>query len=303
MTLYCVPEDQHYAQCHIPRSGLRSNYLMSGVLALAATDLARCSQGKDSARYLCAALEYYNEASADFRIQLANVNSDNIDLLYYFGSMAGTIHFLLPNQPPSSTDRFVRLFEMLLGAFKIVKCGIRWLLEGPTSFKRIVDLAQEPVAVTDPDSIIALDRLASVCSQILPELDNEIGEDGDLPDPQVLSYRVLMSQLRICFAEDELGRMKCYWMSVVTVGGWAFTKALTNREPLALFIMLHIAVLLNRSSKDHMAWWLGGLGPDLLEEISGLLQQSPIAQIPGGLEAIDWARSQVGLPVLILNGD
>lgn len=299
MTLYCVPEDQYYAQCHIPHNGLSSSYLMSGILALAATDLARCSQGKDSARYLCAALEYYNDASAGFRIQLANVNRSNIDLLYYFGSMAGTIHFLMPNQPASSIDRFVRMFEMLLGAFKIVKCGVRWLLEGPTSFKHVIKLAQETSAVTDPDSIIALDRLASVSDQLMPGINDEITENGELPDPKALAYRVVLSQVRVCFAEDELARMKCYWMSVVSIGSWTFAKCFADREPLALFIMLNLSVLLNRSARDPMAWWLGDSGIALVEELSGLLQQSPISEIPGVLESINWARTEAGLPVLI----
>ena len=299
MTLYCVPEDQYYAQCHLPRSALRHKYMMSGILALAAMDLARCSQGKDSARYLCAALEYYNEASADFRIQLGNVNRENIDLLYYFGSMAGTIHFLMPSQPSSHIDRFVGLIEILLGAFKIVKYGVRWLIEGPTSFKTVLKLTQTNVAVTDPDSLIALDRLSSVSSQLLPGLNDELTSDGELPLPEVLMYRVLLSQVRDCFAEAELERMKCFWMSSASIGGWGFANALANREPLSLFIMLHLSVLLDRSSKDQFAWWLGSAGKDLIEEISGILQQSPIVQIPGGLEAIDWARSQVGLPMLI----
>ncbi|TAQ86410.1 hypothetical protein B7494_g5255 [Chlorociboria aeruginascens] len=303
MGFYCIPGDEEYLQNHLPSAALRSNYLMSGILATAAVDLARTSQRGDSAKYLCAALEYSNKASADFRAQLCDINPENLHLLYYFAIIAAAINFALTVEQLHILDRMNIFFDMIIGATEISSVNIQWLVESPCSMRMLLNYEWVAINILDNDTKTALDRLTSISHQIrVPVSGDNAQYDAKkhLLGSEVYMYQIAIAQLKHCFAEDVRDLVKGYFTTFAVVPGRELAMAIKNLEPLALVIMMHFGVLLDRIAVDVTAWYLASAGKDLVKEISEILQYSLIAQIPEGLKCIAWTRHQVGLPPLLL---
>jgi hypothetical protein len=299
MGLCSVPEDQPHLQDYLPRAALKASYLMNGLLALSALELSR-SSGKP-ATYLPAALEYSNKASADFRSQLCNITQENLHLLYYFSSIAAAFNFALPVEQMSPIERMMIAFDMVLGGFTLAMINYQWLVDSPTSLKALLDYGKVTLDILDSDTKIALDRLTSVSRQMTPKsIQSETQDTGqeDHADSEVYIYRVAISQLKYCFAEDARDRIKGYCLTLTPVAGAEFISAIRSMEPVALFILMYFGVLLHRYGADPMVWWVSTMGRDLVEEISGILLGSPLAHLEDGREGIAWTRQQVGLPPL-----
>ncbi|PGH14104.1 hypothetical protein AJ79_03221 [Helicocarpus griseus UAMH5409] len=300
MGLYSIPADEYYMQILLPRSALKAGYVMNSLLAAAAVDLAKSSSEAESATYLCAALEYSNKASAGFRSELENINEQNLHLLYHLAALSALIQFVLPNRQQSVLERLEVVFDLFLGACNIATFNAKWLIEAPCSSRDIIHYKPLSMEILDPDTIAALQNLSVVSRQIRVPGSKTMaafvgGEETPLASEE---YLITIAQIKYCFAEDACGRIKGYCLSLVSVGGRDYVTAVKSREPMALFILMYFGVLLERASRDYMAWWVGSGGRDLVQELSEILEHSTIAQIPEGREGMSWTRQQVGLPPL-----
>ena len=301
MGFYSIPEDQDYLQVYLPRSALRASYLMNGILATAAVDVARCSGESHSATYLRAALEYSNKASAAFRDQLCDITQENLHLLYHFAMIAAIFNFAIPVEQPSAINRMNLAFDMILGAYNVATTNMKWLLESPCSAGALLKYTTLTMDIIDPDTRIALDRLTSVSRLMrVPTANKEIqnATKEDSLCSEIRMYQLAIAQLKYSFAEDTKDRIKGYCLSFIPVAGRDFALAIKELEPMALFVVMHFGVLLHRLVRDTRAWWIDVAGKDLVREISEILQQSPVAQITDGHDGIAWTRQQVGLPAL-----
>jgi hypothetical protein len=297
MGLCSIPEDQEYLQTYIPRAALRTEYLMNGILAIAAVDLARTAGESSAKKYLLAALEYSNKASADFRAQLCDINEENLHLLYYFSSIAAVFNLAMPSERLSTMDRMNMGFDMMNGAFMIAMTNIQWLFNH-CSLSTLISFGTATIDILDTGTKIALDRLTSVSCQIHIPASKVVTQDAKLEDPlasELEIYRFAIAHLTYCFAEDARGLIQGYCLSLITAAGPDFALAVKELEPMALFIVMHFGVLLDRTARDPRAWWILSMGKDIVKVVSEILQQSPIAQIPDGREGIAWTCQQVGL--------
>ncbi|KAG5292009.1 C6 transcription factor [Histoplasma ohiense] len=302
MGLYSIPADEPYMQILLPRAALKDDYIMNSLLAAAAVDLALSSNESESATYLCAALEYSNKASAGFRSQLENINEDNLHLLYHLAALSALMQFVLPSRQQTMLERVDVIFSPMLGACNIAAFNFKWLTDAPCSSRDILHYKPLSMEILDQDTLAALQKLSIVSRQIRVPTSSHTaifsGEETPLASEE---YMITIAQLKYCFAEDSCGRIKSYFLSMIPIGGRDYIAAIKNREPMALFMLMYLGVLLDRAGRDYMSWWVGPAGRELVEEVSGILEHSPISQIPEGCEAISWTREQVGLPPLPMN--
>lgn len=77
ISLCSVPEDHHYLQIEVPRGALRHEFLLNGVFAITALEIALCDKTVDSSKYICTSMEYYDKASELFRAALCDVTAEN----------------------------------------------------------------------------------------------------------------------------------------------------------------------------------------------------------------------------------
>lgn len=90
-SLCSVPEDHYYLQIEVPRGALRHDFLLHGLFAITALEIAAvCSDLTDSAKYVCTAMEYYDKGSESFRAALCEVTPENQHYLYIF-AIAATV--------------------------------------------------------------------------------------------------------------------------------------------------------------------------------------------------------------------
>ncbi|PGH33627.1 hypothetical protein GX50_03537 [[Emmonsia] crescens] len=302
MGLYSIPADEPYMQILLPRAALKDGYVMNSLLAAAAVDLALSSNESESATYLYAALEYSNKASAGFRSQLENINQDNLHLLYHLAALSALMQFVLPNRQQTTLERVDIIFDLLLGACNIAAFNFKWLTEAPCSSRDILNYRPLSMEILDSDTVTALQKLSIVSRQIRVPASRHTaifgGEETPLASEE---YVIAIAQLKYCFAEDACGRIKAYFLSMVAIGGRDYISAVKNREPMALFMLMYFGVLMDRGGRDYMSWWVGPAGRELVEEISEILEHSPIAQVSEGREGMSWTRQQVGLPPLTMN--
>ncbi|KAE9374416.1 hypothetical protein N431DRAFT_503275 [Stipitochalara longipes BDJ] len=310
MGLVAIPEDQPHLQDYLPRAALRNSYLMNGILALSALELARASE--TPATYLPAAIEYSNKASADFRIQLCNITRDNLHLLYYFAMIAATFNFALPPEQMSAIDRIGIAFDMVIGATAIATTNIEWLMDSPMTLGIVIGLGRASMEILDSETSTALDHMVTVSSQMSPKLIIEEketmkieigGQEQEIPCPPVneqFMYWLAIAHLKYCFAEDARGLIQGYCMTFVPLSGTDFICAIRKQEPVALFVLMYFGVLMDRYGEDTKVWWMMTTGRDLVKEASEILLRTPIAMMESGREGIVWTRRQVGLPPLLM---
>ncbi|KAK3384094.1 hypothetical protein B0T24DRAFT_607288 [Lasiosphaeria ovina] len=329
----CIPQCEAYLVQRLPRCALRHSYLMNAILSAAAMDLALATRGTTSTDslhthgyYLRWALEYSTRASAEFRTQVAAVSPDNIDLLFYFSSVAAVVHFATPAaDTDTDTDiigRVSTLCDMLLASAHIAYANMAWLLATPSpvaalvseyavdlGLMRVLDGTATQAAVNLLSDVSRQVRVATADpSSSTPGSSGE-SDDSDasavatLPPLacEVMAYQLAIGQTKYCFAEERLGRVQGYFVSLFGVAGPEFAAAIRVREPMALFVLLYWGVLLDTAARDPRMWVVADSGRELVAAVSEalLVEGSGIGHIAEVRQGIAWTRHRVALPPLL----
>jgi hypothetical protein len=304
-----LPEDEPCIQVELPRWALKHEFLLHGIFAMSALEAAICAgHGMDeaeSAMYVRAAMEYYDKGSGAFRAQLLEVSPENIHSVYMFSYMAMAINMALSQCVPdgdgnqSMLARITMLLELFLGSSSIAARHMDWLLDGPISTLIIraglllVPAIMQPIdAATDT----ALERLSSVVNRgVAMPNENDDQATKDAASARIESYQNAATNLRVCFSVDINSRMTGFCVAFPSLAGRDFTLGVKNSEPVALFLLLHWAILLQRLG-DWM-WWAGSVGRRLVQEIADVLVNTypELATTPEWRDGISWAYEQVGI--------
>lgn len=289
-----VPEDRLLLDIYLPRAALDNRYLMNGILAMAAADLAHSGQKA----YLRPALEYNAKSMADARPRIGKSSQSNDPWLYSLGLLMAAFNFVMSSQP-RVLDRLITTLDMLLGARNTMLHSTgTW--QSCCQSQIISGLNMETMDFLDDETKTALDRLTTVSHQIrVPATDN--GNDNNATTTSfagdISFYQIAIAYIKCCFAEEAKGSIKNYCWSITAIVDPKLFTAVKQSEPMALMVVLYLGVLMARMRRDPVtSWWFGSGGQSVVEEITGILLQSPIAQLLDGREAIEWSRRQVGLP-------
>ncbi|RYP39581.1 hypothetical protein DL767_002129 [Monosporascus sp. MG133] len=308
-----IPEEESYLSCVMPREALKHEFLLDGIFAVAALDIARSSEEPDATKYEHIALEYYNRGSVTFRALLADIPPDTYHLMFIFATAAAVMVLGLPQGTGDSKDemsavgRIITLADLFSGTLLIVNAGWDKLVDAPYPFREALSTKVNSLEILDPNCPVERDglpyRLASLdllddeIKMALARLDSvnnelhgpaQVVEEGqDAAEGGARSvhdvYRLAIFWLKENFAERAV---KGYFLSFFTLAGQDFAAAMKNAEPVALFILLHWAVELHVAGRDQ--WWAKGLGRQLVIEISDLLQSSQLVLLPDGRDGIAW---------------
>ncbi|KAH8653791.1 hypothetical protein BX600DRAFT_471652 [Xylariales sp. PMI_506] len=349
--------ERYVLQVQVPREALRYDFMLNGIYAMSALDLADgvlddgATGGPLSSSspslYLAAALEYYGKASAGFRAELGQISRDSHHVLFVFAFLAAIFHLALPlpssSSPPlpsnsnsnnsgssstisSGSDisvddillcgisgdlgnlvqrpmlrRIITLFIMYTGVAWVTRASFDWLVESSAPAREM--LAQEPASpdVLDADTAAALERLGMAVEILTNDKDDNTFTSVSPPWVNHGSKRLYQraaSWLTRCFAEEKKGVLVGFCMSWPAVLGGEFAAAIAELDHLALFLLLHWAVLLHQVPGE--MWWADSVGEEVVAEISDILQASPCISslVPQWQLGISWVRLQVGLPEL-----
>jgi hypothetical protein len=311
-----TPHCRSYLLQDLPRAALRHGYLLNAILATAAVDLGISSaltSPTDSARYFREALGYGTKATADFRTQVKSLAPDNVDLVFYFTSLVAVLQFtVMCDTSVSLIDRVCEYAEMGLKSGRMIFDNMQWMMASPSPLGTIIrDFAVDLSFLDqlDPQTKAALELLSSVSRQVrIPPTSPTISGSAVLTGEMVLTedgagplasdvyiYKLAIGQTKYCYAEELQNRLKGYFHNVFAVAGSHFVSAVRNREPMAIFILMYWAVLVQRAAQDPAMWALVSEGRDIIAETSALLLFSDIIDVPGVREGIAWTRNEVDL--------
>jgi hypothetical protein len=299
-----VPEDHYYLQIEVPRGALKHDFLLHGVFAISALEIAVCGDLTgdltESAKYMCTAMEYYDKASESFRAALCDVTPENQHYLYIFAIAATIINIAMPenvishgaNQSSSMLQRMVVLFDLCIGACFIATMSWEWMMESPFSPSLLSALSLLEKAPPNPisdDTTKAFEHLMIIIDQIEESKDSVCSRE---------SYKNSISKLHYCFLEDSKGWIRGFCLAYPILAGQDFTNALRTSEPMALYILMYWGVLLDRLGSE--AWWSANVGSNLVLEISDVLLALPskVSMLPEWKAGISWARQEVRLAPL-----
>jgi type IV secretory pathway VirB2 component (pilin) len=291
-----IPQENKLMQEDLPREALKHPFLLHGMFASAALDLATSCQNNASkaARYAQEALKYYNTSSGEFRRELDKLRPEIVHLLFVHAALGASACLVIPQSMPAigerdpwttATQRVISFFSMAIGATTIIKTyradfdkafpsvgAVRDLI-GPSSLRFL--------AIRDKS---ALDLIATIATRSHNRYD-----DGQLL-PRNDMYSRAIEWLMICFAAQAQGSVKGYFMSFPEFCGPRFLLAVKERDSMALLLLMYWGVLLHRSRTYY--WWVGSTGRQLNEEVSTVLLALPFSKQAGVSEAVSWAVRQ-----------
>jgi hypothetical protein len=210
--------------------------------------------------------------------------------------IAATFNCALPPEQMSPMDRMGIVFDMVIGASALAMTNLQWIYESPISVGVVLSYGTTTMDIVDLETRIAPDRVNSVSELMTPRsisVAKEEGQDEVQEEPidnKNCLYWLAIAQLKYCFAENARGLIKGYCLTLIPIAGAEFISAIRKIEPVALFILICFGVLFDRYGEDPRMWWITSAGRDLVKEVSEILMQSPIAEIPDCREGIAWTR-------------
>ncbi len=300
---YCgtIVSEYYNWQVIIPRLALQHDYLLHGMLAMSALEIAAFTLD-DEARvdeYVNVALEYHNTASSGLRRELSNVTPSNRQALFALSSILLILGLALP--------RFVlqrgeegNMLDYIMTYLALLK-GHRTIADMEANFRNKEPLVCNLSSYDDlpsPELQSEVHEVFQRLSALNEEMHGAVRSNSGLPELQAMSNhaacRRAIFYLEEDFANCRDDNTRSYCLGWPLRAGDDFVAALMAREPVALLTMMVWGVLLEQVR--HGIWWAEGIGLRLVEDLSELIDTSEDDKLKVGVE---WTRAQVGLDLMI----
>ncbi|KAI1333882.1 hypothetical protein F5Y15DRAFT_323009 [Xylariaceae sp. FL0016] len=298
-SLCSVPEDVYYMQVVLPREALEYDFLLNGILVSSALHKAFMSPEPEARGYFKVALELYDQASTAFRAQLGTITKANHHELYIYSSMTTFINIAFAQYSFMDGDETNLLsnvavaFDLLNGCVSIALADWDQLLDSPVPIRTYLGLGRASLDLLDPDTRTALARLKGYNRNYYAALAPDSQEKGTEVATSTSANRFapLIDFLEVCFAEDVRGALKGYCYTFPAAGGPAFAAAVKSGDPMALLILLHWTILIQRGSEEY--WWARNLGQRLAKGIGVVMQQTQPAFVDEWWDSVSWVQQQL----------
>lgn len=251
-------QDRHSWQVVMPRKALDYDFLMSGLLAVAALHTAATTEPPEALTYFDVALEYHNRAFTPFRHAIDNIGPHNCDAVFAHSIVTTVIGIALPRltaargERSSMTENVVTVFELLQGVSNIFRIGRSWFQTTLYTHSQFFD---NTVSELDPDTEEALDRLGAINDAMLGPVNAD--------EHRILKEALFL--LRRCFCRYQKSKDVASVLAWLAAVDKDFAHALRRREPVALLALMHWAVLLG--NLDGKYWWAQKSGTALVSEL------------------------------------
>ena len=253
------PSDYHVWQILVPKRSLEYDFLLNGVLAVAALHTATSIEPPAALSYIDAALEYHNMAFAPFRHALDHIAPSNCDAVFAHSIITTVIGIALPrltstrDEGSSMTENIVVVFELLQGVKNIIWISEPWLKTKLFTPRR--EFWKAAVSELDHDTDAALNKLVALNDDKMADLDPEkhrINSDA-------------ITLLRRCFSRHANALDAASVLTWLAAVDKDFVDCLRRRKPFPLLILMHWGVLLG--TLDGQMWWARNSGKALVTEL------------------------------------
>lgn len=253
-------------QVSAPEEAASHPFLMHSLLAMAA--LHRISIGtNEHERYMTLAVKHHTLALVGSKPELELVSESNCHALFAFSAMIAISALAIPvcrnlASLPDPIGEMVQVALLMRGSSAIVHTGFQWLETG--KFRTL--LHSVFISQTDP----VLEDVEGVLMNVQIQI-----ESASVPRKNLAAYQNALEYLRVCFrgifSSQENNTISVpprnrgvvwSWLATVEVD---FITLLSQKDPRALIILAHYAVLLHALDEF---WWCCGWGSALITSVS-----------------------------------
>ncbi|KAL3481028.1 hypothetical protein BJX99DRAFT_219553 [Aspergillus californicus] len=260
-SFFSEPGDYHVWQFTIPQLAFRHEFLLYGLLSVAALHTAFA--GTRSARsYIDTAMVYQSRASAPFHDAIRNISHENCDAVFAYSMIITVNGIAMPQLSVDKSDKvnildtIFMVFELVQGTAEISKIGGPWLQRSCLVQQDYWGKSSETL---DGETDRALTRLSAMN-------DEENRHNADRH--RFIEYAI--SRLRLCFHRFRgLGDPASVLTWLATVDR-DFVNCLRRHETLPLVVLLHWGVLLGQL--DGKVWWASNSGEALVSDTMRILK-------------------------------
>lgn len=264
----------------IPRMALKQPFLMRGLLAVSALQLARLLP-EQKEHYLAVAAHHQNLALPSYRYLVEDIDhrmtAENCHAILAFGHLTTAYAFASPHPPGSvlfsglcsstGVPEWLHLLRGARGILSVAKDSVAkdWITEAPFMFTlrglpETVDVSLSPEDFQLSTLGVEIDSLKVTTPEEYHELD---------------IYRESLFLLRQTFAipyqPGEVLGVKFavfVWVEVVPA---EFLELLSSLKPVALVILAHLCVLLKKCENF---WFIKGAAERIIFEVNDILDES-----------------------------
>ncbi|KAI8628470.1 hypothetical protein F5Y19DRAFT_465151 [Xylariaceae sp. FL1651] len=324
-SLCSVPEDIPYMQFIMPQEALRYDFLMNGIFVAAALHRATMTPEPQARGYFNTAMELYDRASRSFRTHLGKMDPATHHMLYIFSSMTAFINIAFSQCNFSEGDELNTLstvtvaFDLLNGSVNIAQTDFQRLLDSPVPIRAYLNYGLAVGDALDREIRAALARLANLNElyhssrrqRTTPASSDELSivntpqsdTTSTISLPPVTPWKTVVGLLQHCFAEDQRGVLRGFCFVFPGGAGPDFAAAVKASDPMALLILMHWTVLIDRAQGEY--WWAKDLGRRLAIGIWKAMQLfapapfSPVMLTPEWSDSISWVCTQLRIPEFI----
>ena len=226
--------------------------------------------------YERAAVSHRNLALVTSIPALTEVTEDNCHALFAMSSIISVLCFVLPCSAQSATlsdpvNDIVSVSVLIRGVKTVLHSAREWIALG--NLGGLVDYNWDPTT-------LVLHEEARLAFEKLSDMNKRETRDGNIRDLYSTTIQDLKHAFEIQTVVMGEPGLVFTWLLVVQA---PYVAQLEKKEPMALVILAHYAVLLHTSKGQ---WWLDGRGAHLVQSIHQLLP-------PEWLPAIDWPSTAV----------
>ena len=284
-------EDAPIWQLAIPEAAYDHEFLLHGIFAMSAFDLARSCKA-DQARHISTALEYQDLAFRGFRAQLREPTSDSYEALLYFSillvplDLASAQFVTTGGEIDSKIHHTIVQYELSRGAALLVISKPDVISTHPL-FRKVVKISDLPRVPLEAGTEVALGKLFELNER------RSLSSLGDSCKSQedrtlYLGCKKALCWLSECFATCLQAPYQGYCLQWIVAAGDDYYTAMKKKDLVALLILAYWAILVENLGLDY--WWVGSFGKTLIDEISQEITDDADETTKGMLL---WAQGQV----------
>ncbi|KAI0446341.1 hypothetical protein F4803DRAFT_504460 [Xylaria telfairii] len=331
-SLCSVPEDHHYMQFIMPQEALHYDFLLNGIFVAAALHRSTMTPEPEARGYFNVAMELYDRASRSFRTHLGKMDPATHHVLYIYSSMTAFINIAFSQCNFSEGNELNTLstvavaFDLLNGSVNIAQTNFQRLLDSPVPIRAYLNYGSATDVALHHETRLALSRLQNL-NELYHSSSSRYQGGGTTPassddlsmattprsDTTISTTSVVtaparpceaaISLLKLCFAEEQRALLRGFCFVFPGGAGPDFTAAVKASDPMALLILMHWTVLIERAGDEF--WWAKDLGRRLAIGIWKAMQlfpprsPSPAMLAPEWGDGISWVCVQLGLPEFV----
>ncbi|CZR52466.1 uncharacterized protein PAC_02343 [Phialocephala subalpina] len=248
----------------IPKMALKQRFMMHSLFSVTALHIACSAPLESQSSYIDRAIRHHNIALRHLSAELHNITRENGASLFICATLivvfSLNLAFSRPHQEPTGT------VEEILGIFRLLR-GVRLVLAGMWEWARESEIA--PMFVDrDIDHTISLpgDVTAALC--LLEERNRHLSKPASDTEAYNMAIQGLKDSFKVISSSNDPGTRLNRDDGMVL--GWPITcnqeyiALLGSRQPLALVILAHYAVILHEMRDS---WWVREWGSQLIHDV------------------------------------